>query len=328
MQAQVVDARWEAPHQIEHRPIPQPIPDPTLKCISINTHRGQGPKLPYLLSQVSMEEAERIELLHHTRAYTHYIAEWLNQRKKDYDVVGLQEVFNGILGLGDKIQGKYRQRDHYRVISGFRSAIPHGVGFAGFRYENLLLSQLQMLDGAQINYLLPGKIFMLAACGFTLAPFVFNERVVWIGNTHLHPYSPKERHKQALSIANEVQKLGGAPIIFLGDFNTVPPGCRDTGFPAGERDVNSYRNDDTMKVLFDAGFKMPTHEDSDRFYTYPTGLPNRTLDYIFCTEHWEVLSYEVVKDFKFSDHYPIAAEFRLRDPWAPSGPRPQITGPY
>jgi endonuclease/exonuclease/phosphatase family metal-dependent hydrolase len=294
------------------RPAAYSVAEPTLKCVSINTHRGQGPKLPYLLSQVSMEEAERIELLHDTRAYTYYIAEWLNQNEHRFDVVGLQEVFNGVLGFGDRILGKFRQRDHYRVISGFRAAIPHGVGFAGFRYENLLLSQLQVLTWSQVNYLLPGKIYFLAACGFTLAPFLFNGRVIWIGNTHLHPYSPRERANQARSILREIKKLGDAPAVFLGDFNTVPPGCRDTGFPAGERDVNSYRNDETLKILGDAGLEMTPHDDSERFYTYPTGLPNRTLDYIMFSSHWEMEFHGVLREFKFSDHYPVFGELRLR----------------
>src|SRR5262245_46509907 len=287
-------------------------PEPTLRCISINTHRGQGPKLPYLLSQVSMEEGERIELLHDAKAYTYYIAEWLNQNRDYYDVVGLQEVFNGVLGFGDRLMGKFRQRDHYRVISGFRSALPHGVGFAGFRYENLLLSQLPMINGTQTNFLLPGKIYFLASCGFTLAPFLFNGRKIWIGNTHLHPYSPKERAKQAASIAREIQRLGDVPIVFLGDFNMVPPGCRVTGFSAGEPDVSSYQGDETFPILFDAGLNMSPHDDADRFHTYPTGLPNRTLDYILFSEHWQVVSYSTVHDFKFSDHYPVAGEFRLK----------------
>lgn len=288
------------------------LTEPTLRCVSINTHRGQGPKLPYLLSQVSMEEAERIELLHQARVYTYYIAEWLNQHRMSFDVVGLQEVFNGVLGLGDRIVGKFRQRDHYRVISRFQSAVPHGVGFAGFRYENLLLSQLQLMNGTQINYLLPGKIYFLASCGFTLAPVVFNGRIVWIGNTHLHPYSPRKRAKQALSIVREVGRIKDTPLLFLGDYNTVPPGCRESGFPAGESDVNSYKNDETLKILFDAGFNMVPHEDTDKYYTYPTGLPNRTLDYIMYTHHWDVVSYGVIRDFLFSDHYPVAGEFRLR----------------
>lgn len=288
------------------------LSEPSLRCISINTHRGQGPKLPYLLSQASREEGERIALLHDTRAYTYYIAEWLNQNRQRFDVVGLQEVFSGVFGFGDRLLGKFRQRDHYRVISGFRSALPHGVGFAAFRYENLLLSQLALRDSASANHRLPGKVYMLAACGFTLAPFLFNGQTVWVGNTHLHPYSPRERARQAASIAQEVDKLGDVPVLFLGDFNTVPPGCRENGFPAGERDEHSYRNDETFRILSDAGLQIIEHEDSLRFHTYPTGLPNRTLDYILFSHHWEAVSYGVVREFKFSDHYPVAGEFRLR----------------
>lgn len=286
---------------------------PTIRCVTINTHRGQGPKLPYLLAQSSLEEARRIELLHDTRAYTYYIAEWLHQNRNRFDIVGLQEVFNGILGFGDRLLGKFRQRDHYDVIGGFRSIIAHGVGFAGFRYENLMLSQLQMVGQSQINYLLPGRVFFLAACGFTLAPFVFNGHIVWIGNTHLHAYNPKDRTHQAKSITKEIKKLGDKPILFLGDFNTVPPGCRDSDFPAGERDVNSYKNDKTFEIFSEAGLSSIEHGDSELYYTYPTGVPNRTLDYILFSRHWEVINYEVIKDFKFSDHYPVFGEFRLKD---------------
>lgn len=282
-----------------------------LKCVTINTHRGRGPKLPYLLAQSSLEEFERIELLHDTRTYTYYIAEWLNQNRQRFDIVGLQEVFNGVLGFGDKLLGKFRQRDHYRLIGGFRSVIAHGVGFAAFRYENLLLSQLQMLGQTQVNYLLPGKVAFLASCGFTLAPFIFHGQVVWIGNTHLHPFNPLDRAKQAASIIREVKKLGDVPLLFLGDFNTVPPGCRDSGFPAGDSDVNSYKNDRTFDIFSEVGLTTVPHEDNEKFYTYPTGVPNRTLDYIFFSRHWTVEDYCVLKDFQFSDHYPVAGEFRL-----------------
>ncbi|MDX2128425.1 MAG: endonuclease/exonuclease/phosphatase family protein [Chloroherpetonaceae bacterium] len=285
----------------------------TIRCLTLNTHRGRGPKLPYLLAQSSLNEAERIELLHDTRAYTHYIAEWLNQNKNNYDVVGLQEVFNGILGLGDRLFRKYRQRDHYRVISEFRTAISHGVGFAAFRYENMFLSQLQMVGQRQINYLLPGRIAFLAACGFTLAPLIFNDQVIYVGNTHMHPYNPRDREMQAKAIAKEIKLLRDAPAIFMGDFNTVPPGCKTSGFPAGERDTNSYKNDQTIAILQEAGLQLMPMTDDEIHYTYPTGLPNRTLDYIVFSKHWEVIRYEVMKDFKYSDHYPVFGEFRLKD---------------
>ena len=147
------------------------------------------------------------------------------------------------------------------------------------------------------HYRLPCKIYFLATCGFTLAPFRFGDRVIWIGNTHLHPYNPADRARQAMCIAREIAKLGDVPILFLGDFNTVPPGCRETGFPAGEPDVNSYRNDRSFQILLEAGLRMRDHDDADNFYTYPTGLPNRTLDYILHNDHWEVQSYEVLKEF-------------------------------
>src|SRR5262249_60344516 len=74
----------------------------TLRGISINTHRRHGPKVPYLLSQVSMEEAERIELLHATKAYTYFIAEWLNQHTEQFHDVSRQEGAKGVMGTGDR----------------------------------------------------------------------------------------------------------------------------------------------------------------------------------------------------------------------------------
>jgi endonuclease/exonuclease/phosphatase family metal-dependent hydrolase len=92
----------------------------------------------------------------------------------------------------------------------------------------------------------------------------------------------------------------------------VPPGCRERGFTAGERDEHSYRNDETFDILARAGLSIIAHEDSQSFYTYPTGLPNRTLDYILFSHHWEAISYGVIQEFQFSDHYPVAGEFHLR----------------
>ncbi len=282
-----------------------------LRCVTVNTHRGQGPKLPYLLNNASAEEAERIELMHETRAYAYFIADWLNRRRHEFDVIALQEVFLGVLGIGDKILGKYRQRDHYRIISGYSSFVEHGVGFAGFRYQNLLLSQLPKLSDSAFNRLLPGKMAFLASSGFTLAPFLLHDRIVWIGNTHLHAYNPKSRMKQAAQIAGVIESLGDTPILFLGDLNTVPPGCRDSDFPAGERDVNSYRGDRSLDILSDAGLQIVHHRDSKEFHTYPTGAANRTLDYIMFTRHWRVNNYRVLTDMKFSDHYPVYAELEL-----------------
>lgn len=283
----------------------------TLSVASINTHRGRGPKVDYLLRDASAAEAERIELLHGARAYAYYVADWLNRHRGAFDVAALQEVFNGFLGSWGRRFSRFPQHDYYRVFSGFESALAHGVGFAGFRYENLLLSHLEAAPRKGIRALLPGRVFGLAACGFTLAPFRFAGREIWIGNTHLHAYSPSARMRQAEALARTVADLGDVPVVLMGDLNTVPPGCRDGDFPAGDRDVASYRGDRTLAILSSAGLRSVAHEDSPEFWTYPTGAPNRTLDYVLFSRHWEVGSYRVERGFLLSDHYPVVAELRL-----------------
>ncbi len=282
-----------------------------LRVATLNTHRGRGPMVPYLLRSAATDEATRIQLLHAARAYAYYIAEWLNRERDSFEVVALQEVFNGILGFGERLFARFGQHAYYRVFSGFSAAVAHGVGFAGFRYENLLLSHLPPANGERVRHLLPRRVFGLAACGLTLAPFRFDGRVVWVGNTHLHAYNPRARMVQARAIAKAVRDLGDAPVLLLGDLNTVPPGCKDGDFPDGDRDVKSYRGDQTLRILKRAGLGTIPHEDRARFHTYPTGAPNRTLDYVLFTHHFEPESYEVDHDVCLSDHYPVTASLRL-----------------
>ena len=283
-----------------------------LRVISINTHRGQGPKLPYLMRHAQPEERERVRLLHDTRAYAFHIAEWLRKQNGRHHVVALQEVFRGVFGsLSWAFPRRSRQGDYYRTLAGYPSAHSHRVGFAAFEYENVLLSRLGLSDAPLVHSLLPGRVFRLAACGFTLAPYRFGRSTVWIGNTHLHAYNPRARALQATHIAREIRRLGDVPVVFLGDLNTVPPGCKDGDFPHGDRDRHSYRNDRSLSILAEAGLRTIAHEDREEFWTYPTGIPNRTLDYILFSRHWNVEDYRVVREFSLSDHYPVEAELRL-----------------
>jgi endonuclease/exonuclease/phosphatase family metal-dependent hydrolase len=280
------------------------------RCLTLNTHRGSGPKLDYLLRTAEPSQARRLELLHDAAAYTCWIAEWLQRRRDLYDAVGLQEVFGGVLGLGALT--RFTQDDSYRFLSGYETVLSHAVGFAGFRYANMLLARGPVAAHGEIHAYLPGRIFLLAACGFTLAPLVHRGRTIWVGNTHLHSYDPKKRARQAAAIAAEVAALGDVPVVFMGDLNTTPPGCRDGDFPAGERDVRSYRGDETLKILARAGLRCVPHEDGPEYHTYPTGDRNRTLDYVLCSRHWQVEEYRVLHEVTFSDHYPVEAALRLR----------------
>jgi endonuclease/exonuclease/phosphatase family metal-dependent hydrolase len=298
------DAQGDASHVVEND---------VIRCVTLNTRCGRGPHVRYVLRGATPDAAERALLLDETRAYAYHIADWIRRRRDRYEVVALQEVFHGILGFGARpFGGRFRQRDYYRALTEFPQSIAHRVGFAGYRYENVLLSRLAPAPDPRIQSHLPCRVYRLAACGFTLAPFRVAGRTVWIGNTHLHAYNPRARAKQAAAIAREVRRLGDVPILFLGDFNTVPPGCKDGDFPDGDRDVRSYRDDHTLQILARAGLRAAPHEDREPWWTYPTGAPNRTLDFVLHTRHFDVEDYRVVRDFALSDHLPVEGTFRLR----------------
>jgi endonuclease/exonuclease/phosphatase family metal-dependent hydrolase len=283
------------------------------RCVTLNTHRGRGPDLACVRRTADPEEARRLELLHETAAYTLRIAEWLQRERDRYDAVGLQEVFGGLFGLRARPLSRFSQDDYYRVLSGYETVVSHAVGFAGFRYSNVLLCRDPLAPGREIHAHLPGRVFLLAACGMTLAPVVHRGRTVWVGNTHLHAYNPRKRERQAAAITAEIAALGDVPVVLMGDLNTTAPGCRDGDFAAGDRDVHSYRDDRSLRILAQAGLRAVPHEDAPEFHTYPTGDRNRTLDYVLFSRHWQVEDYRALHDVRLSDHYPVEASFRLRD---------------
>ena len=303
-------ASWDATDASD---VPLDVDHGVVRCITLNTRCGRGPDVRYVLRGASPDAAERALLLDETRAYAYHIADWIRRRRDRYAVVALQEVFHGILGFGHRpIGGRFRQRDYYRALTEYPNALAHRVGFAGYRYENVLLSRLPAAPDPRIEFHLPCRVYRLAACGFTLVPFRVAGRTVWIGNTHLHAYNPRARTKQALAIARELNRLGDVPVLVLGDLNTVPPGCKDGDFPDGDRDVRSYRDDRTLQILAQAGLRSTPHEDRESYWTYPTGAPNRTLDFVLHTRHFDVEDYRVVRDCALSDHLPVEATFRLR----------------
>ena len=97
-----------------------------VRVLTLNTHRGQGPTLRCLLENGTVADRERDRMLHQTRAYTFHIADWLRRNADRYDVVGLQEVFQALLGGLDRLWTR-RAAQHrvYKTISGFRASYVH-----------------------------------------------------------------------------------------------------------------------------------------------------------------------------------------------------------
>ncbi len=245
---------------------------------------------------------------------------WLSEDQ--FDIVGLQEVFQSFRFFMVGVRKKVFEG------TGFETVIPHGIGarayFFNYVFENVLLSKLPLAEGKTFkdcNFSLPSTIYWVVRSGFTIMPVMFDNRVILVGNTHLHSSSSKKREDQVIHIAKAIKELqveygADVPILFMGDFNTVPKGAKASGFLTGDDD--NYENDRTLEFLEDSvGLYSHVVGDIPHLYTYPAGIDElqpdircRTLDYILYSKHWEVLLYEVMKVY-LSDHFPVRAEFRL-----------------
>ncbi|MDO8554635.1 MAG: endonuclease/exonuclease/phosphatase family protein [Candidatus Micrarchaeota archaeon] len=119
------------------------------------------------------------------------------------------------------------------------------------------------------------------------------------------------------------------PLILAGDLNSIPPESERTDF-AGDTngDHDNYTRDKTMRLIRESGlirtfpilFGEGNAADISRCNTYPTLGPNRVLDYIFVTPHFEILDCEVLTGHGIlaepgiampSDHLPVLATVRL-----------------
>jgi len=183
--------------------------------------------------------------------YKRRIRAWLSEDQ--FDIVGLQEVFQSFRFFTTGIRKKVFEG------TGFETVIPHGIGarayFFNYIFENVLLSKLPLAEGKTFkdcNFPLPSTIYWVVRSGFTIMPVIFDGRVILVGNTHLHASSAEKREEQTLYIVKAIKELQveygkDVPILFMGDFNTVPKGAKACGFLNGDDD--NYENDGTLKFF-------------------------------------------------------------------------------
>lgn len=138
-------------------------------------------------------------------------------------------------------------------------------------------------------------------------------------NVHLESWDRKTRGAQIRQVAEFVRQMQKkAPVILLGDFNTVPVWAdKKTGYPdefqdyAGEETLLVVMNDLGLKPAFD---KQSFKGDQSGTLTFPSAAPTRKLDHIFYDpEAIEPISRRVVKEAgSASDHLPVAMTFRFK----------------
>src|SRR5690606_15729537 len=104
-----------------------------------------------------------------------------------------------------------------------------------------------------------------------------------------------KRHQDEVEKIQEVIQNSPYPVILTGDFNAVP---------------NSYEYYQLSGGLQDI-FVAVGNGNGTSFHDYK--IPIR-IDYIFASESLQPVSYQIDRSVKLSDHYPVIAEFKIKNP--------------
>lgn len=106
-------------------------------------------------------------------------------------------------------------------------------------------------------------------------------------NVHLEAFDEATREEQAAEVRRVVDRAvaEGAPVLLIGDFNSVMPSAR-AHLPDTLR--QDFAGDSTLARLLAPGDLAPAFPDSAYAAgrvggTYPADAPNRTIDHVFFT---------------------------------------------
>lgn len=211
------------------------------------------------------------------------------------DVVALQEIDEN-----SRWAGNFDHLDYLRVHTRF----PHAVfginnrrtGLLNLSYGNAVLSRHSIRTAETVVF---GQR-RLGEKGFLYVELDVGGRCVPLVNLHLHFGSRAQRLLQLerlLSWLREKHRLHRArwivPPIICGDFNN--PNTRDDATAS----LLSHLSDYCDYQLMPAGG-----------HTFPSPLPQRTLDFVFVPQGCSAVKCEIVRTM-LSDHLPVVVEFDL-----------------
>lgn len=138
-----------------------------------------------------------------------------------------------------------------------------------------------------------------------------------LGNLHLEAFDKSCREKQSLILTEYVTKnYGNTPFILAGDFNAIYPKASEQG-PFPDEPKIDYKDDQTLSHIQNLGFLNDVFSDERReeseFNTFPCDTPNRQIDHIYYTRHFQLKSSSVdtfLPPFP-SDHRAVVSVFNL-----------------
>jgi endonuclease/exonuclease/phosphatase family metal-dependent hydrolase len=142
----------------------------------------------------------------------------------------------------------------------------------------------------------------------------FGEKKINLVNVHLEAFDKDDRKSQIESLVKIVQdeKVD----IVAGDFNMVPASATKRSKFINSDD--NYENDLSYEVMMKSnlGEVIPDEiyaKNESEYFTYPSSLPDRRLDYVFYEKGLKMIRAEVLPS-ALSDHLPLKASFQIGTP--------------
>ncbi len=221
------------------------------------------------------------------------IAELLVQLRPD--VVALQEIDENSSWAGSF--------DHLAFLREF-TGLPHAVyginnrrnGLLRLNYGNAFLSRHPIVEAENVVF---GRK-TLGEKGFLFAEIDVEGRRLPMVNMHLHYRSRAHRIKQV----NKVMEYLTQKHLNRGEhWLQRPIVCGDMNNPSHTDDATA-----SLMTYFSQHGKYTLHPQ--RAFTFPSPLPQRTLDFVFLPPGCVEVYCLVVKSW-LSDHRPVMVEFKL-----------------
>ncbi|MFO8029257.1 MAG: endonuclease/exonuclease/phosphatase family protein [Cyclonatronaceae bacterium] len=224
-------------------------------------------------------------------------------REHDPDIVALQEVdLHWGIRSGYEDQAKYlAEALGMDYFYGEIYTLPpdrEGAGVPDRQYGLAFLSK-EPIRYAQNHQLTrhstqPDASGIRELPGFPVIAIPYPGGIVHFYNTHLdYRADPAIRQAQVMEMIEIIEQVD-APVVLAGDLNARP---------------DASELDPLFAMLRDAWEGQDDQDDPG--YTFPADNPDRRIDYIMHSPHFEVATVEVV-DSQASDHLSIVADLVLR----------------
>lgn len=126
----------------------------------------------------------------------------------------------------------------------------------------------------------------------------FENKDILVINVHLEAFDQQTRIKHSEKVLELYENCSKRyPTILVGDFNSCPK-----------------EKNPTINTFLGKNINSAAMVEDGNFFTYPSDKPEMRLDYIFYSDHFEMLESRVVTEVgEVSDHLPVYAKFKLKD---------------